>query len=263
MPLVTLTTDFGDGSTYVAALKGALLAVNPAARPIDLSHRLPPQDLVATAYFLADTLPWFPPATVHVVVVDPGVGTDRALLCVGWNGQTILAPDNGCWTHLIASDDRPQVRRLENRQYWLPAVSPTFHGRDILAPVAGHLTLGVAPVDLGPTVTDWVRLTLPRPRITPVGVCGQVVQVDAFGNLITNIPLSDVHPGRTVRIGDVAVNTWVRTYGDAEPDRLVALIGSTGRLELAVVRGCAVARLGVGVGTPVVVGDAEPVPPGG
>src|SRR5262245_18257283 len=127
--LATLTTDFGEGSAYVAAMKGALLAVNPAARLIDLSHRLPPQDLVAAAYFLAGALQWFPPGTVHVGVVDPGVGTERALLCVEWKGQTILVPDNGCWTPLLGPSDTPRVRRLENRAYWRPEVSATFHGR--------------------------------------------------------------------------------------------------------------------------------------
>src|SRR4051812_14941701 len=104
---VTLTTDFGDGSNYVAAMKGALLAVNPAAHIIDLTHHLPPQDLVAAAFFLSHTLPWFPAGTIHVVVVDPGVGTDRAALCVGWNGQSILVPDNGCWTAVFRTADPP------------------------------------------------------------------------------------------------------------------------------------------------------------
>src|SRR3954470_4439251 len=106
--IVTLTTDFGDGSSYVAAMKGAILAVNPAARLLDLSHRLPPQDLLAAAYFLSDTLRWFPPGTIHLVVVDPGVGTDRAALCVEWNGQVILVPDNGCWTPVLRPADAVQ-----------------------------------------------------------------------------------------------------------------------------------------------------------
>src|SRR5262245_2557855 len=154
--LVTLTTDFGGGSSYVAAMKGALLAVNPAARLVDLSHDLPPQDLIATAYFLADTVRWFPAKTVHVVVIDPGVGTERSLLCVELADQYVLVPDNGCWTSLIAGGlDLPVVYRLTKKQYWRPEVSATFHGRDILAPVAGHLTLGVAPALLGPKVGTW------------------------------------------------------------------------------------------------------------
>src|SRR5262245_27772196 len=114
--LVTLSSDFGGGSSYVAAMKGALLAVNPDAWLLDLSHDLPPQDLVAAAYFLADTLPFFPAKTVHVVVVDPGVGTERNLLCVEWREQCVLVPDNGCWTSLIDNDDRPAVYRLTERR---------------------------------------------------------------------------------------------------------------------------------------------------
>src|SRR5438445_3407591 len=116
--LVTFTTDFGGGSSYLAAMKGALLAVNPAARLLDLTHDLPPQDLVATAYYLANALPWFPAGTVHVVVVDPGVGTERDLLCVEWRGQRVLVPDNGCWTSSITDEQRLVVRRLTERRYW-------------------------------------------------------------------------------------------------------------------------------------------------
>ncbi len=257
--LVTLTTDFGDGSSYVATLKGALLAVNPDARLLDLSHRLPPQDLVATAYFLSDTLRWFPPGTVHVIVIDPGVGTGRAILCVEWSGQILLVPDNGCWTPLLRpTDPAPNVYRLEEQRFWHAEVSATFHGRDIFAPVAGHLTRGVRPADLGPRVTDWVRLKLPHPRVTTQGVSGEVVVVDPFGNLVTNIPANLVRPGSLVRIAGQTVPHWVRTYGDAEPEALVALIGSSGRLEIAVNRGSAAVRLRAGVGERVDVSAAGP-----
>src|SRR5262245_26291006 len=121
-PLVTLTTDFGDGSSYVAAMKGALLSVNPAARPLDLCHSLPPQDLRAAAYFLEDALPWFPAGTVHVVVVDPGVGTERFLLCAEWNRQLVLAPDNGCLTAVFRAPPPARVWRLTAEKYWLRRV---------------------------------------------------------------------------------------------------------------------------------------------
>jgi S-adenosyl-L-methionine hydrolase (adenosine-forming) len=252
--VVTLTTDFGDGSSYVAAMKGAVLAVNPAARLLDLTHRLPPQDLTAAAYFLADALPWFPPETLHVVVVDPGVGTGRAILCVEWNGQVILVPDNGCWTPLLrAGDLPPRVYRLENRRFWRTQVSATFHGRDIFAPVAGYVTLGLQPAELGPLETEWVRLTLPQPEITADGVRGLVVIVDPFGNLVTNIPAAAILPSARVQLGGQPVPRHVRTYGDGEPGALIALIGSSGRLEVAVVNGSAAARLGLGTGTPVEV----------
>jgi S-adenosyl-L-methionine hydrolase (adenosine-forming) len=250
--LVTLTTDFGAGSSYVAAMKGALLAVNPAARVLDLTHDLPPQDLVATAYFLADALPWFPRDTIHVIVVDPGVGTGRALLCVAWNGSYLVVPDNGCWTSLIdETGPPPLVHRLTERRFWRPEVSATFHGRDILAPVAGHLSRGTAPADLGPPATTWQRLSLPRPVASPEGVRGEVVVVDRFGNLVTNIPARAVPLESRVAVPGSEAVRFVRTYGDAEPGALVALIGSGGRLEVAVVNGSAAARLGLGVGAVV------------
>jgi S-adenosylmethionine hydrolase len=252
MPTVTLTTDFGDGSAYVAAMKGTLLAVNPAVRLLDLSHRIRPQDLMAAAYFLADALPWFPPKSIHVIVVDPGVGTGRALLCVEWAGQTVLVPDNGCWTPIVQPDSLPpRVYRLEERRYWREDVSSTFHGRDVLAPVAGHLSLGVTPADLGPEVADWVRLTLPQPRLTVDGIRGEVVIVDRFGNLVTNITSAAIEAPGSVRIDGRATAKWVKTYGDAEPGTLVALIGSAGRLEIAIVNGSAAARLCLEKGAPV------------
>ena len=255
--LVTFTTDFGTGSSYVAAMKGALLAINPSARPIDLTHDLPPQDLIATAYFLADALPWFPPGTIHVVVVDPGVGSERALLCVEWNDSHLLVPDNGCWT--ILTDDRPPVTvyRLTESRYWRSAVSATFHGRDILAPVAGHLMLGVRPADLGPLVATWQRLALPEPIESAGTVRGQVVVVDRFGNLVTNIAARRLPDAARVFVGGDSPVRLVRTYGDAEPGTLVALIGSGGRLEVAVVNGSAAVRLRQGVGGVVEVRPAE------
>lgn len=252
--LVTLTTDFGSGSSYVAAMKGALLAVNPQVGIVDLTHDLPPQDLVATAFFLSDTLPYFPAATIHVIVVDPGVGTDRALLCVEWNRQWLLVPDNGCWTSLEALAQTPvYAHRFTERRVSLSTVSATFHGRDILAPAAGHLSLGLSPSALGPRVESWIRLQMPLPVETQAKVRGQVVVVDRFGNLTTNIVLRADQPVQAVRIGSEFVLKFVRTYGNCEPGDLVALTGSSGRLEIAEVNGSAARRLQLGVGTPVVV----------
>jgi S-adenosylmethionine hydrolase len=253
MATVTLTTDFGDGTAYVAALKGSVLAVNPNARLLDLSHRLPPQDLAAAAYFLASSLRWFPAGTIHVVVVDPGVGTQRAILCVEWAGQMAVVPDNGCWTSILQPGEIPQVRRVENRRYWRPTVSATFHGRDVFAPVAGHLSLGVSPAELGPEVKEWTTLSMPEPVAMAGGIAGQIIVVDSFGNLVSNIPGEGVPPAAAVQVGGETVVRRVRTYGDAEPGALVALIGSSGRLEIAVVNGSAAVRLGVEVGEPVEV----------
>jgi S-adenosylmethionine hydrolase len=248
-PPITLTTDFGEGSSYVAAVKGAILAVNPANCIVDLSHSIPPQNLAATNYFLGDALPYFPMGAIHVVVVDPGVGCDRALLCVVWNGQYILLPDNGCWTSLEPLAKTPvRVYRLCREQFWRKPVSATFHGRDILGPVAGHLSLGVSPDDFGVRVEDWVRFKLPEPIESRGRIRGEVIMVDGFGNLISNIRLPPNCRVQSVALKGAEDIRFQRTYGESEPGTLVALTGSCGRLEVAVVNGSAAARLGLGNG---------------
>ena len=257
-PLITLTTDFGEDSPYVAAMKGVILSINPAARLIDLSHQIPPQDVRQAAFFLASALPYFPAGVIHVVVVDPGVGTERALLHVTVAGHRLLVPDNGCWTLLArAVAGAPAVIRLAEPRYWRQPVSATFHGRDILAPVAGHLSLGTDPRALGPAVSQWVELEERPPTVEADRLAGAVVFVDHFGNLITNIP-GDAFmalAGRPMRVmvGGHEVSRRVRTYAEAEPGALVALVSSAGTLEVAVVQGSAAKRLGIGVGAPVTV----------
>ena len=262
MATVTLTTDFGDGSPYVAALKGSVLSINPEARLLDLSHRLPPQDLAAAAYFLADALPWFAAGTIHVVVVDPGVGTQRAILCVEWAGQIVLVPDNGCWSSILRPGELPRVRRVENRKYWRPSVSATFHGRDILAPVAAHLSLGEDPRNLGPLVDDWVRLETKPPIIESDRLIGEVIFIDHFGNLITNIPGAEFarlgNQRVQIMVGDQHVHHRVRAYGEAEKGTLVALVSSADLLEVAVNGGSAQKELGARVGIPVTVQVVSP-----
>lgn len=258
LSLITLTTDFGDGSPYVAAMKGVILGVNRGARLLDLSHRIPPQDIRHAAFFLAGALPYFPTGVLHVVVVDPGVGTERAVLYVEVGGHRLLVPDNGCWTELAHGIAQPPtVIRVTERRYWRPEVSATFHGRDIFAPVAGHLSRGLDPRQLGPVTSEWVQLQSPAPVLGPERLAGEVIFVDDFGNLLTNIPgaaftaLQD----RAVRITVAGhqVPRRVRTYGEAEPGSLVALVSSNGSLEVAVTQGSAAARLGVRAGAQVEV----------
>lgn len=253
-PLITLTTDFGLTGPYVAAMKGALLSVCPDARIVDLCHALPAQDLRAASFFLRSALPYFPEGTIHVVVVDPGVGTERALLCIRAAGQTVLAPDNGCWTGwLRVTGATPRVVRLAEPSFWRASVSSTFHGRDILAPVAGHLALGEDPEELGPVATQWHELDWPKPTRAGSTWRGEVIFVDDFGNLLTNLPSNLLGPGSAVRILGQAAAAVVGTYGQAEPGTLVALGSSSGELEIAVVQGHAARQLGAGVGTVVEV----------
>ncbi len=256
-PIVTLTTDFGRASPYVAAVKGVILGRNPRARLVDLSHEVPPQDLQHTSYFLRASIPYFPAGTIHVVVVDPGVGTERAVLYVELLGQRMLVPDNGCWTEMerLAAGP-PRVVRVENPVYLRYPVSSTFHGRDVFAPIAGQLSLGLDPALLGPEVKNWVRLDLPVPHREENRVVGEVAVVDTFGNLITNIPQAAIPDGAAparVRLRGVEIAGLRRTYGDAQPGEILALISSFGLLEIAVAHGNAAARLATGVGAPVEV----------
>jgi S-adenosylmethionine hydrolase len=253
-PIITFTTDFGLGSPYVAAMKGVILAVNPRARLLDLSHEIPPQDVRHAAFFLRSCIPFFPVGAIHVIVVDPGVGTDRALLYVEVAGRRLLAPDNGCWTELARGASRPpRVTCLSESRYWRNPVSPTFHGRDILAPVAAHLSLGEDPQKLGPIVQEWVRLDLPSPTLEAGRLIGEVIYVDHFGNLITNIPRAAyatlaAGPVR-IMVGNQEVSWRVQTYGEAPPGALVALISSAELLEIAITGGNAAQRLAARVGT--------------
>jgi S-adenosylmethionine hydrolase len=253
-PLITLTTDFGEESPYVAAMKGVILGINPAARLVDLTHQVPPQDVPHAAFFLAGAIPYFPAGTLHVVVVDPGVGSQRAVLYVEAEGQRLLVPDNGCWTYLRKPRaPAPRVIRLARPRYWRRPVSATFHGRDIFAPVAAHLSLGIDPANLGPSVTEWVELSLPRPKLGPNRLAGEVVFVDHFGNLITNIPGKALTrfagSEACIRAAGHAVPRLVHSYADVAPGDLAALVSSAGTLEIAVNQGSAANRLQAGVGT--------------
>lgn len=251
--IITLTTDFGTSSPFVAAMKGVILSINPAARLIDLSHAIPPYDLRHAAFFLAEALPYFPPNTLHVIVVDPEVGSDRSVLFANVGGQRLLVPDNGCWSLLAEGQSQPlRVIRVCEARFFRPTVSPTFHGRDIFAPVAAYLSLGVNPAELGPPVSHWRQLAWPTPARHGAAVHGEVIFVDHFGNLMTNIPASllpgfPAGPARVVLPGGEATHK-VRTYADGLKHELVALISSNGLLEIAEVQGNAARRLGAGVG---------------
>ncbi len=252
-PVVTLTTDFGEASPFASAMKGVILSINPAARIVDLSHAIPPQDVRHAAFFLAQTVPYFPPGVIHVVVVDPGVGTERRLLYVEADGHRLLAPDNGACHLLLERSRARRLIRLAEARFWRPHVSHTFHGRDILAPVAGHLSLGLDPLQLGPRVEEWVPLDWPQPKCEGDRIIGEVVFVDQFGNLMTNIG-TDGLPAEgpaKVKVEGHPAERWVRAYGEAAPGQLVALVSSSGFVEVAVVQGNAARRLDVGRGAAV------------
>jgi S-adenosyl-L-methionine hydrolase (adenosine-forming) len=248
LPLITLTTDFGRASPYVAVMKGVILSVNPAATVVDLTHDIRPQDVRHANYFLGTAAPYFPPGTVHLCVVDPGVGSERAALCIAKNGRHFVGPDNGVFTNVLKCAAGDAVaHRLANPRFWrTPTPSDTFHGRDVFAPVAAHLSLGVNPSDLGPVHSEPVLL--PKRCAVTFGKrwSGEVQFIDDFGNLITNVPACKlkVLPVRVTLAGEsLGVVRWVRTYSEAAPCDLVSLFSSDGFFEIAEVNGSAAHRL--------------------
>jgi S-adenosylmethionine hydrolase len=257
-PIITLTTDFGVSSPYVAAMKGVILSLNPLAKIVDVTHAVPPQDVRSGAIVLADMTPWFPPETIHVAVVDPGVGTSRGIVYLRLGTQHYVAPDNGLLSRLALAEIPSTIISIADPQFWLPQVSATFHGRDIMAPVAARLSLGLDPARLGPPQADIERLDWTEARVAANKIEGTVQSIDSFGNLITDIPedaLVNVPRGEEVTIlcDDHETQGIFKTYGDQPEMTLIALVGSSGRLELAIVGDSAALMLGVRAGTPVTV----------
>jgi S-adenosylmethionine hydrolase len=255
--IITLTTDFGAGSPYVAAMKGVILGINPAVGLVDVSHDVRPQDVRHGAVLLAEATPWFPPETIHVAVIDPGVGTDRKIIYARIADQKHLAPDNGLLS-LLAKRNRPtRIVELTNDEYWLPEVSQTFHGRDILAPVAAQLSLGLEPERLGPAIDQLQMLDWPEPSRSGNRIDGQVLWIDRFGNAITNITSGMLADGGSncvrIQCAGREITDLVNVYGNRKQGELIALIGSSGYLELAVVDGSAGKMLRIENGAPVAV----------
>jgi S-adenosylmethionine hydrolase len=256
MPIITLTTDFGSGSTYQAAMKGVILSINPAATIVDITHDVPHQDVKRGAVVLDEVTTRFPAESIHVAVVDPGVGTDRAILYAKIGNQHYIAPDNGLLSRLSSRAKPAKILQLAESKYWLTEVSNTFHGRDIMAPVAAHLSLGVEPDLLGPPMKYPTVLSWHEVKIAPTRIEGEVLEIDSFGNLITNITadmLANRPADHRVCVVFNIYETWgiYRTYGTQLTGTLCAVIGSTNKLEIAIVGDNAARRLGIEIGARV------------
>ena len=253
--IVTLTTDFGADGPYVAAMKGILLGMVPGTQIVDVSHAIGPQDVLAGAFVLAGIVDAFPEGTVHLAVVDPGVGTERRLIAASLADQWFLLPDNGLISGVARGRAASGIWEVANPALRRPSVSATFHGRDVLAPAAAHLLNGGDPADLGPRRRSFVRLANFEPRPEPSGYLAEVIFRDAFGNLITNVSAGHVggppHDGWAVEVAGERIAGICRTYGDQAPGTLVALVGSSGWVEIAVVDGDAGRYLSAGPGATV------------
>jgi S-adenosylmethionine hydrolase len=254
-PLITLTTDFGLTDPFVGIMKGVLATRAPGVPVVDVTHGVPPQDVVAGALVLQHATPWFPRGSVHVAVVDPGVGSARRALCIETADACFVGPDNGVLTLAAPAAARRRTVLLADDRFFLSRRSHTFDGRDVFAPVAAALATGTDAAALGPGCDDPIELELPQPLLEARRGHGHVVYVDHFGNLVTNLPgdHASVRGARCVRVGEIAVGGVARTYADVAPGAPVALVNSWGLLEIAVRDGSARAKLGVGRGTAVTV----------
>lgn len=249
MSIITLSTDFGLTDPYVGIMKGVILGINPDARLVDLSHALSHQRLPEEVFVLNSAFSYFPIGTIHLVVVDPGVGGERRLIAIKGKNHIWIGPDNGLFTLVLREQPKAKIIQLSNQAFFLKKRSSTFHGRDILAPVAAHLSLGTSLEEMGPPVSDPVLLSLPEPEIKKNRIIGQVLRADHFGNLITNLSLKVLLPflsGPPLKI-IIKLHTITelsQTYSQGRPGALMALIGSSDYLEIACNLGSAAKMVG-------------------
>ena len=255
-PIITLTTDFGASDHLVGSMKGVILNINPAARIVDLNHGVVPFDVLDGALSLANAYQYFPSRTIHVVIVDPGVGTERRPILVSGEKQFFVAPDNGVLS-MIFEREACTVRHITSEHYFLNPISPTFHGRDIFAPTAGWLSKTLQTEAFGEVITDFVRFTMPKAKSSGQAVKGVILRVDAFGNLMTNLMAEDIPIGALeggaikLAVNGKQVLKFARTFASGNPGEPIAVLGSAGYVEIAVNRGSAARALGVNRGAEV------------
>lgn len=258
--LITLTTDYGTNDHLVGTLKGVILKINPDVTLVDITHQVAAYDLLEGALSIGAAYTYFPPKTIHVVVVDPGVGTDRRPLLVSAANQYFVAPDNGVLSVIFDQEqDNLVVRHANAEHYYLQPVSKTFHGRDVFAPVAAWLSKGWQTASMGEEIQDFKRFALPRPKAAEGVTKGVVLRVDSFGNLITNFRAEDL-PGAAanggalkLQVGTQTVTRMVETFAQGDTGQAVAYVGSSGYLEICVNKGSAARTLNLGRGTPVIL----------
>jgi S-adenosyl-L-methionine hydrolase (adenosine-forming) len=263
--IVTLTTDFGEGSSYVAQVKGVMLSLYPSARIVDISHSVAPQSVTEAAFLLRGFYHYYSPGTVHLVVVDPGVGTERACLAARAGDWFFLAPDNGVLSYVLQREKPIEIVALTDTRFWRDCVCRTFHGRDIFAPVAAHLLRGVPLRELGEPLPELPALLPPLQarHASAARVVGRIVHIDPFGNLISSISPAELaglstDTGRLrVQVRRTTIAGLHRTYGERRPGDLIALISSFDLLEVAQVQGNAAAVLNASVGDEITVEKSD------
>ncbi len=257
---ITLLTDFGTRDHFTGVMKGVILGIAPQAHIIDISHQISPQNVMQGAHMLAEAAPYFAPGTVHVAVVDPGVGTSRRALAARIGSQFYVAPDNGLLSFVLQNaqekNESIKIIALDQEKYWLPQVSQSFHGRDIFAPISAHITNGVPLEKFGSPVDDTVILETSQPIQTETGWIGEIISIDTFGNLSSNIKVHQLPQEQQnlhIQIGGKTIHGLTPAFGDTAPGTLIATIDSSGALAISVVNGNAQESLGADIGTPVEV----------
>lgn len=253
--IITLTTDFGLQDYYVSAMKAVILGIAPDVRLVDISHEIPDQDIMAGSWVVQNSAPLFPRGSVHLVVVDPGVGTARNPIALKVDGQFYVGPDNGIFSLLTEEKDFDAVR-LTNKKFWRETLSDTFHGRDIFAPVAAHLSMGVDLKEFGDSLEELETYRWAAPIADKDGLQGWIIHIDKFGNLVTNLPqslIADVIADRSVKIyvGNTILDEVVSTFGSVPEGEPAAYIGSSGMLEIGINKGDAAEMLGVQKGAQI------------
>ena len=259
MKLITITTDFGNLNGFTGTMKGVIFNITPDAQIVDITHEIPAQDVRTGSIALWRAVPYFPAGTVHIAVVDPGVGTTRRPIAAKLGDQFFVLPDNGFITPMLedaeAAGKEIVIVHLDKPEYWLPAVYTTFHGRDIFAPSGAHLARGVKLEDMGTIISDPVRTPLPTPQKTDQGYNANIIVIDVFGNCSTNLRVAQVKDlaKTTLKIGGQTVEGIVPSYGHRKPGDLVAVTDSEGFVEIAVVNGSAAGKFGIQLDDPVEV----------
>ncbi len=257
--IITLMTDFGTSDNYVGVMKGVILSINPQAQIVDITHTIPPQDIHGAAFLIDSAYRYFPTGTIHLIVVDPGVGSERGAIVCQTQTAYFVCPDNGIVTHLLHNNEESiHAVTVENSAYFLPQVSNTFHGRDIFAPVAAHLSRGVSIDKLGNPVTNPVQLPIPKPEVTTETIVGHVIWIDSFGNLITNISheILELLAGQNnvvIHAGIARIDRLNHSYAESVVGEPLAIIGSSNRLEISINQGDAAQVLGLRRGDAITV----------
>lgn len=254
-PIITLTTDFGTKDPYVAAMKGVILRINPDIKIVDLTHEISPHNIMEANLFLANSCPYFPDGTIHVVVIDPGVGTEREPIVVSTCDQVFACPDNGLLTLISKKLQIKEARVIKNKTFMLEHVSSTFHGRDIFAPVAAYLASGRKIENVGDKLDKIEMIDIPEPVIGKGRVTGEIIHIDRFGNLISNISLNLFEKSKNyeILIKDKRLDKISQAYGEKNKNELLAIIGSSDLLEISVNQGSAENVLGVVIGEKISV----------